>query len=280
MNTPTDIPGLLDGSERNARLMHGLSRAFIPLLDRYFAAEVTGLENIPEDAALMVGNHSGGMSTPDSFILCGHILRERGLDHVPFGLAHDKVVQTPIVGPLMRSIGAVRGSHEAADALFRQGRKVIVYPGGDVESYRPSRDRHRIDFAGRTGYTRVALRHGVPIVPIVAAGAHSGFLVVGDLTPLARLLGITDALHVRRWPTTVSIPWGWLPAPCPPYLPLPTRILIEVMPPVPPPQSESECAEFDATLRASMQETLDRLVARRRKLGSFSISSRKRGPTE
>lgn len=33
------------------------------------------------------------------------------------------------------------------------------------------RDRNGICFAGRTGFARIAIEHGVPIVPVVTAGA-------------------------------------------------------------------------------------------------------------
>ena len=49
---------------------------------------------------------------------------------------------------------------------------------GDHEAFRPFRDRDRIDFAGRTGFIRLALRAQVPIVPAVSCGATSAFITV------------------------------------------------------------------------------------------------------
>src|SRR5215210_4982661 len=41
--------------------------------DYYFRAEVSGLEHIPEDeAALLVGNHSGGTLIADTFVFSQH----------------------------------------------------------------------------------------------------------------------------------------------------------------------------------------------------------------
>jgi 1-acyl-sn-glycerol-3-phosphate acyltransferase len=255
---------------RSDAFLEALERIAAPALFRWFGASVRGLEQIPEGPALLVGNHSGGMSTPDTFLFCAALLRERGVDHVPFGLAHDRIFLVPGLNRFMRAIGGVPACHEEGARLFAQGRKVMVYPGGDVESYRPSRERGRIDFGGRTGYARLALRHQVPVVPIVAAGSHDGFLVFGDLTPLARRLGLTRLVHVRRWPMTLSLPWGFLPSPCPPYLPLPTRVLVEVLPPIPPPATEADIPDFDHQLRASMQQTLDRLLDERRVLGPWA----------
>ena len=54
-------------------------------------------------------------------------------------------------------------------AILGSGRVMLVYPGSDWEASRPFAERGRIDFAGRKGFLRVALRHRVPIVPVVSA---------------------------------------------------------------------------------------------------------------
>jgi hypothetical protein len=43
-----------------------------PILDAWYAPEVSGLENVPEGRALTVGTHNGGYMAPDMFctILC------------------------------------------------------------------------------------------------------------------------------------------------------------------------------------------------------------------
>jgi hypothetical protein len=49
---------------------------------------------------------------------------------------------------------------------------LLVYPGGDHETYRPTWESGRIDFAGRRGFARLAIEHGCPIVPVVAIGGQ------------------------------------------------------------------------------------------------------------
>lgn len=272
MSARTPPPGHLDGSERRDRELERLAPLLLPLLTRYFGAKVSGTGHVPDGPALLVGNHSGGMSTPDTFLLCTTLLAERGPDHLPFGLAHDGVIRWPGVGALVRAMGGVRGCHEAAAALFEQGRKVLVYPGGDHEAYRPTSERHRIDFAGRVGYARLAIRHQVPIVPVVSVGSHGGFLVIGDLSMVASRLGLMRGLNLHRWPVTASIPWGLLPAPCPPYLPLPTRILVDVLPPMEPPKTDAGCEAYDRAIRARMQDRMNELVNARRAMGRWAWS--------
>jgi 1-acyl-sn-glycerol-3-phosphate acyltransferase len=260
MNHTVDI-------QRSEELIARVGEAVGPLVKTYFAARIRGIEHLPEGPGLFVGNHSGGMSTPDSFLLCHEILKARGVDDVPYGLAHDTVLALPAIGDLVRRMGGVNASHEAAEALFARGKKVLVYPGGDIDAFRPSHQTDRVKFGGRKGYARLAIEHQVPIIPVAAVGGHSGFLVLGDLIPLLRRLGLDEPLRVKTWPVTLSIPWGLLPAPCPPYLPWPTRIFIDVLPPMRPPKDLSGLEPFDRAVRNALQTRVDALTYERKKAG-------------
>ena len=238
---------------------------------RYHRAEVRGVERVPAGPALYVGNHNAGIWTPDSWIFTAAVYREHGLDAVPFGLGHELAIRLRPFHELVVRLGAVRASHENAHRLFAAGRKVLVYPGGDEDSMRPFRDRHRIVFGGRTGFVRLALEAGVPIVPIVACGAHSAFLVLSDNKWLARAIGVDRALRLKVWPTVLSIPWGLTLGPTPPFIPFPSRILIEIMPPIRFREAGPEAAadrdlvaRHAADVADAMQDTLDRLARERR----------------
>ncbi|MCZ7687664.1 MAG: hypothetical protein M5U28_56555 [Sandaracinaceae bacterium] len=156
-------------------------------------------------------------------------------------------------------------------ASSRKARRCSVYPGGDLDSMRPFRDRDRVVFGPRRGYVRLALRAGVPIVPVVAAGAHATSLVLTDGRALARALGLQRALRLEVCPVTVSVPWGLVVGITPPYVPMPTRILVEVMEPI----AFDRCGEEAAADRdyverchervhGAMEATLERLAAERR----------------
>lgn len=200
-------------------------------LVRYHRAQVRGVERVPGGGALYVGNHNSWTYTPDSLIFCAALYRRYGLDALPYGLAHSAPMNTPLMGGLLVRLGAVRASHHNAEALLERGRKVLVYPGGDVEAARPYRKRHHIVFDGRRGYVRLALRTGVPIVPVVAAGAHATTIVIDDLRWLARLLRVDTLLRVKVWPLTLSFPLGLTLGP-PLFIPFPTRIIVEILDPV------------------------------------------------
>ena len=150
----------------------------------------------------------------------------------------------------VRDGGQRPAGHDHALSLFAAGHQVLVYPGGDVEAMRPFRDRDRLRFAGRRGYIRLALRAGVPIVPLVAAGAHATFIVLSDLPWLARALGVDRRFRLTVFPLALSVPWGLTLGPLPPYLPWPSRILIEALPAIHFPRTGEDAAADDAWVTA------------------------------
>ena len=140
---------------------------------RYFSPEVRGTEHIPATgAALLVGNHNALFYMPDAWVTALAIVDRRGTDHPAYTLTYDLLFAVPVVGPFLRRIGAIPAGSDDAESALGQGAVVLDYPGGDWEACRPWLDRNTIDFGGRTGFVRVALRTGVPIVPVVAHGSH------------------------------------------------------------------------------------------------------------
>lgn len=241
-------------------------------LSRYFRTEVRGLDRIPPGKALYVGNHSGGMLTPDSFVFFTALYRERGMDDMPYGLGHEVAISMPVLGDVVVPLGAVRASHDNAHRVFEAGYKVFVYPGGDLDNQRPFRHRHRIVFGGRRGFMRLALREGVPIIPVVAAGGHSTLVIIDDMRWLARLVRAKSWLRTEVMPLTLSVPWGLTVGPIPAYWPLPSRILIEVLDPL----TFDPCGEEAAAnesyvercarrVQDTMQSAMDRLAEERRR---------------
>lgn len=238
------------------------------VLTPYHRAEVEGVERIPDGAALYVGNHNSGAYTPETWLFASAVYRTHGLDAVPYGLAHEVAISLPIAHEIMLPLGAVRASHENAKRLFASQKKVLVYPGGDVESMRAFRHRNRIMFAGRRGYVRLALRSGVPIVPFVSHGAHSTLYVIDDGRWIAEKIGANRWLRLKAWPISLAIPWGLIAWPLFPFVPFPSKIRIEVMEPIDFERSGPEAADDDDYVRecatrveSAMQSTLTRLAA-------------------
>lgn len=262
-----DLPSLLRQRDPAA------IRRYFPMLswvvDRYFRAEVEGLEHLTDGAALFVGTHNGGTATPDLYALLLAFTRRFGIESPLFGLAHKAVFKIPFFGRFCAQGGAIPASPEAASTVLEAGFPVMVYPGGDIDALKPFSERHRINFAGRRGFVRTALRHQVPIVPVVSVGAHEIFYVLNDGRRMARWLGIDRLLRVKSVPLTLSFPFGLTIAGVP-TIPLPSKIRLRVLPPIEllePAAAADDEAVVERCYQhvvATMQRGLDELAARRR----------------
>ncbi len=235
---------------------------------RYFSPGVRGIEYLPATGpALLIGNHNCIYYMPDTWITALALIERRGTEHPAYTLTYDLLFSLPVVAPFLRRIGAIpAGSGDAAAALA-EGALVLDYPGGDREACRPWVDRNTIDFGGRTGFVRLALRAGVPVVPVVAHGSHDAVVVVSRGEGLARILGL-GALRVKVFPILLG-PLGLTTALAPP-LPMPSSITVEFLPPIDwshlgpgaaeHPEVVDRCA---AEVMGVMQAALDRLRVER-----------------
>jgi 1-acyl-sn-glycerol-3-phosphate acyltransferase len=201
------------------------------MADVYFRAEVRGLENIPASGpVLLVGNHSGGTLIADTFVLAQAFYDHFGADRVFHQLAHDLVFKVPGVRAVLTPYGTVPASPQNMRRALARDAALLVYPGGDHETYRATWHSAEIDFAHRTGFVRLALELGVPIVPVVAIGGQETALFLGQGERIARLLHLHRLLRVDVAPVQIAPPLGVTVFDLPGRVPLPAKITIEVLP--------------------------------------------------
>ena len=70
----------------------------------------------------------------------------------------------------------------------------LTYPGG-VPDMSSRYGREHVDWRGRTGFARVAIHAGVPVVPVVSVGVNNGHLFLTSGRRLGRLL----YRRILRW---------------------------------------------------------------------------------
>ncbi len=262
--------------QREIPKAHEWDRSFmerlLPLMDifnSYFDSEVRGLERLPASGPmLLIGNHSGGTIVPDTTATLAAWYHERGLDEPLLGLALDSMFDLPGIAQLMTKIGQIPANHENAEAVLSAGASLLVYPGGAREAFRPWHDRNRIDFSGHRGFVKLALRTGVPVVPVVGHGGQHSVVVLSRGEGLAKMLGM-DRFRLDIAPVLWQVPWG-VSIPLQMGLPLPAKIDVEVLEPIDWSMHGPEAAEdpeiVDACyteITGRMQETLDRLARNR-----------------
>ena len=178
------------------------------LASYYFRADVRGLDRIPASGpVLLVGNHSGGNLTPDTHVFTLAFSTYFGVERRFFQLAHNLVLAMPGLG-VLRKYGTVAASPENAEQALDTGAALLVYPGGDYEVHRPTWDSAKVDFDGRQGWIRLALRKNVPIVPVVSIGGQETALFLSRGERLARLLGLDRLFRLKVLPISLATAVG------------------------------------------------------------------------
>jgi 1-acyl-sn-glycerol-3-phosphate acyltransferase len=222
----------LDGNDIDAWDADYIRRV-LPLwravMGSYFRGEVRGLDNIPEQGpSLLVGNHSGGTMIADTFVFAGEFYAHFGPERRFHQLAHDIAARMPATG--LSRWGTVAASPDNARKAFEKGAPVLVYPGGDYETFRPTWHSDRIEFGGRKGFVKLAVEQGVPIVPVVAVGGQETALFVTRGQRAARATGWADLTRIKVLPVAFAPPFGVSLLDLPTRLPLPAKITVEVLP--------------------------------------------------
>ena len=233
----------------------------------YFRAEVRGLERIPpKGPVLLVGNHSGGNIIPDTFIFTLAFSTFFGVERRFYQLAHNLVVAYPPLARLRKG-GTIAASHENAAKALDMGAAVLVYPGGDWETHRPSWESAKINFAGRRGFIRLAIARNVPVVPVVSIGGQETALFLSRGERLARLLRLDRLARLKVLPISLALPWGLNVGDIAGHIPLPAKITTQVMKPIDLPREfgpEPDVNQVYDEIVDRMQRTLDALAAERR----------------
>ena len=167
---------------------------------RVCAPRVEGVERIPAQGPLLfVGNHTlyGILDAPLIMIevheRTGHYLRPLA-DHAHFSM--------PGWRDLVKVMGAVDGTRANCARLFEQGETVLVFPGGAREVNKRKGEKYKLVWGERTGFARMALQHGTPIVPFASVGVEDAFdirwdaedLLTSPLGPILRELGVREDL--------------------------------------------------------------------------------------
>lgn len=184
-----------------------------PLYRHYWRVEWSGLEHVPSvGAALLVANH-GGTLPLDALVLKYGVQGEHPAHRHVRLLAADLAFRMPVVGALARKMGTTLACDEDALRLLAAGELVSVFPEGYKGVGKGWKNRYRLQRFGRGGFVELALKAGVPIVPISIVGAEEAYPMIANARPLARMLGLP------YFPITPFFPWlGPLGA-----LPLPSR---------------------------------------------------------
>jgi 1-acyl-sn-glycerol-3-phosphate acyltransferase len=236
-------------------------RAFDPIYKYWFRVEWEGFEHLPEEGgALLVANHAGAIPPDAPSIMHGI---EKDLGRPVYGLAENLFRTMPVVGTLWSRSGGVAAHPDNAYRLLHdEERLVLVFPEGTKGTGKHYRDRYRLRRFGRGGFVDIAMRAGVPVIPIAVMGAEETMPILFKSPRLAKML------NVPYFPVTANM-LAFGPAGLVAYLP--AKFRIRVLPPVsfdvPPNQerySRSRVMEESERIRRIVQDALYDMLRTRR----------------
>ena len=137
-----------------------------PIIHLLFPCRVVGLEDFPEEGALLCANHASGW---DPIIIALNLPRDSRLTV----MAKDSLFRIPLLGFFLKKLGIFpvkRGGNDltamkTAMKVLSGGNHLLVFPEG-------TRVEEQGEVEAKGGVTMMATRTGVPMVPIYCGGKH------------------------------------------------------------------------------------------------------------
>jgi 1-acyl-sn-glycerol-3-phosphate acyltransferase len=251
---------------RSEHMRELVRRLYEPMYRQWFRAEWDGLEKIPTDGgALLVANHAAAIPSDAPVIMHGV---ETELQRPVYGLADHLFKSLPVVGTLWSRAGGVVAHPDNAYRLLREQKQlVLVFPEGSKGPAKHYSERYQLRRFGRGGFVEIAMRAGVPVVPIAVVGAEESMPIVAKVPQLAKLLGIP------YFPITANmVAFGPLLGQ---VLYFPAKFKLRVLDPVwfdvpadQPRYSKSKIMDHSESIRETIQEALYDMLRQRKSIWS------------
>jgi 1-acyl-sn-glycerol-3-phosphate acyltransferase len=160
----------LDAVIEKARAVESIgelgSHQVYSLIKRYFAPTVVGLDKIPVEPTLFVGNHSsfgldGWILMPTLYYEAGRFVRAMGDDvWLRFGGIGDALIRN----------GMILAHPRVCSAMMEDGHDLLIFPGGAAEANKTAAQKYSLQWRERYGFVRLAAQHGYDITPFGLVG--------------------------------------------------------------------------------------------------------------
>ncbi len=210
-----------------------------------------------------MANHAAAIPSDAPVIMHGI---EKELGRPVYGLADYLFKTMPIVGTLWARGGGVPAHPENAYRLLREQQQlVLVFPEGSKGPGKTFAERYQLRRFGRGGFVEIAMRAGVPVIPIAVVGAEESMPIMFKIPSAAKALGIpyfpVTANMLLLGPLLGAI--GYFPAK------FKLRVLPAVHFDVEPDQerySRSRVMDEAEDIRVSLQQTLYEMLKARKSI--------------
>ncbi len=246
---------------RSEHMRSIVRRLYDPMYRYWFRVEWEGLEKIPSNGgALLIANHAGAIPSDAPAIMHGI---ETEVGRPVYGLADYFFRTIPVVGTLWSRTGGVPAHPDNAYRILHdQQQLALVFPEGTKATSKTYGDRYRLRRFGRGGFVEIAMRAGVPVIPIAVVGAEESMPI------LFRVPSLAKALNLPYFPVTANSlllgPLGYVTY-------FPSKFKLRVLDPVtfdvePGEERYSRSRVMDEAerIRATLQDALHDMLRERR----------------
>lgn len=214
------------------------------ILYRYwFRVETQGIERVPAGRVLLIANHAGNTFAYDAAMLAMAMLLDARPPRAVRGMAEYYLPTIPFFSTLLHRMGSVVGTPENCAQLLERGEAIMVFPEGERGFVKTYAHRYRLQRFG-TGFVRLALGTGTPIVPVGIVGAEEQSPGLVRSRWLGRLIGAPVA------PITVTFPWLGLAS----MLPIPVKFRLHFGAPI---LFDGAASEEDAEVERKVEVVKD-----------------------
>jgi 1-acyl-sn-glycerol-3-phosphate acyltransferase len=211
----------------------------------YFRVETHGIEQVPSGRAILIANHSGQFGY-DGAMLGMALLFEAKPPRIVRGMAEYLFFRVPFAGVSVARMGGMVGTPENCAHMLAEGECVMAFPEGARGANKPFRKRYQLQRFG-TGFMRLALETGAPIVPVGIVGAEE------QQPGFANLEDVGRRLRLPSLPITISQPWFGLPGAA---FALPTKYRLWFGAPM---RFEGDAHDEDAAIERRVDQVKDAL---------------------
>lgn len=247
---------------RSEQMRELIRHLYEPIYKSWFRVEWDGLDKIPLDrGALLVANHASAIPSDAPALIHGI---ETELGRPVYGLGDNFFKTIPVLGVMWSRLGGVAAHPDNAYRLLReQNQLVLAFPEGSKGPGKHVSQRYQLRRFGRGGFVEIAMRAGVPIIPIAVVGAEESMPIIWKSNTAAKALGLPyfpiTANQVLLGPALGSV------------IHLPAKFNFKVLDPVtfdvPPDQdrySRSRVMDESENIREQIQSALYDMLRKRR----------------
>eukprot|EP01084_Bolivina_argentea_P116986 207791_1 len=149
----------------------------------------------------IVALHPHGLGAEFRVLLDGMLSEALGEDLSFRSLVANFLFKLPIMRELCLWTGCIDASAKVAERALSFGHSLLIIPGGEHEQIMTEKGKEKLYLRNRKGFIKLALKHGIPIIPTYVFGITDVYQIWKGFLPLRKMI-------VQRLRVCLLFYWG------------------------------------------------------------------------